>query len=415
MAHDVFISHSAKDKTVADAVCAALESEGIRCWIAPRDVLPSMEWSEAIIDAIEECRIMVLVFTANANASPQIRREVERAVNHGVAMLPVRIEDVLPGKGLEYFIGNVHWLDALKPPLDAHLKNLAGTIKILLARTEPGASSMAPQEVRLPASSGHGAGRGIPEVAGGRETALGPRHFWSSRASTWAAGTVAALLLVAVFVGVHFSSHPAPVALPQPVLPSVQGTPGPARPSGASPVTPGPQGTVKPAGASPGGTAGNATTLQNTMRILQGELSGAASVSFALVGQNRNDGSNLRQTKKLQFSNIVADPVQCRVSYHRKLWLNGSAQPSTDADSWFQLHGVTRVSVESLSQFLTELNAASGQPNLIVNSTTPPVAALTAFWPGGYNEITLPDMATANRAANTMKQAVKLCGGTLTN
>ncbi len=136
MPHDVFISHSAKDKVTADAVCAMLESNGIRCWIAPRDVLPSMEWGEAIIDAIEECRIMVLVFTANANDSPQIRREVERAVNHGVAILPVRIEDVLPGKGLEYFIGNVHWLDALTPPLEAHLRSLAGTIKMLLARME---------------------------------------------------------------------------------------------------------------------------------------------------------------------------------------------------------------------------------------------------------------------------------------
>ncbi len=137
MAHDVFISYSAKDKTTADAVCAMLESESIRCWIAPRDVLPSMEWGESIIDAIEQCRIMVLVFTANANASPQIRREIERAANHGIAILPLRVEDVLPGKSLQYFIGNVHWLDALTPPFEAHLKNLAGTIKIVLARMEP--------------------------------------------------------------------------------------------------------------------------------------------------------------------------------------------------------------------------------------------------------------------------------------
>jgi len=34
MAHDVFISYSAEDKPIADAVCAALEAEHIRCWIA---------------------------------------------------------------------------------------------------------------------------------------------------------------------------------------------------------------------------------------------------------------------------------------------------------------------------------------------------------------------------------------------
>jgi TPR repeat protein len=134
MAHDVFICHSAKDKTTADAVCAMLEANGVRCWIAPRDVMPGMEWSECIIEAIEECRIMVLVFTAHANESPQIRREIERAVNHGVAILPLRMEDILPGRALEYFIGNVHWLDALTPPLESHLKNLAGTVKVLLGR-----------------------------------------------------------------------------------------------------------------------------------------------------------------------------------------------------------------------------------------------------------------------------------------
>ena len=134
MAHDVFICHSAKDKTTADAVCAMLEANGVRCWIAPRDVTAGMEWSECIIDAIEECRVMVLVFTTNANESGQIRREIERAVNRGVAILPLRIEDILPARALEYFIGNVHWMDALTPPLESHLQNLAGTVKILLGR-----------------------------------------------------------------------------------------------------------------------------------------------------------------------------------------------------------------------------------------------------------------------------------------
>jgi hypothetical protein len=134
MAHDVFISHSVKDKTTADAMCAMLESEGIRCWIAPRDVTPGMEWGKCIIDAIRHARIMVLVFTANANASQQIRREVERAVHHDVIILPFRVENVVPDESLEYFIGNVHWLDALTPPLEAHLKNLSGTIKMLLGR-----------------------------------------------------------------------------------------------------------------------------------------------------------------------------------------------------------------------------------------------------------------------------------------
>src|SRR5713101_8280389 len=48
MAHDVFISYSSKDKPVADAVCAGLEGRGIRCWAAPRDILPGSDWGAAI-------------------------------------------------------------------------------------------------------------------------------------------------------------------------------------------------------------------------------------------------------------------------------------------------------------------------------------------------------------------------------
>ena len=75
MAHDVFISYSSKDKLTADAVCAALEANGIRCWIAPRDILPGSDWGEAIIDAIHACRAMLLIFSSNSNASAQINRE----------------------------------------------------------------------------------------------------------------------------------------------------------------------------------------------------------------------------------------------------------------------------------------------------------------------------------------------------
>jgi hypothetical protein len=138
MAHDVFISHSSKDKAYADEVCARLEAEGIRCWIAPRDILPGMAWGSSIVEAIEAARLMVLVFSANANSSPQIEREVERALNKQVTIVPLRIEPITPGKSLEYFLGTPQWLDAVAPPFEQHLEYIAQTIKVLLHRGEPG-------------------------------------------------------------------------------------------------------------------------------------------------------------------------------------------------------------------------------------------------------------------------------------
>jgi hypothetical protein len=132
MAHDVYISYSHVDKAAADAACATLERAGIRCWIAPRDITPGDEWSAAIIKAIDQCRAMVLIFSQNANTSRQIRREVERAITVGIPLVPVRIEDVVPTESLAYFMGTVHWLDAMTPPFENHLVKLADSLKALL-------------------------------------------------------------------------------------------------------------------------------------------------------------------------------------------------------------------------------------------------------------------------------------------
>jgi TIR domain len=67
VAHDVFISYSSRDKPTADATCAVLEQNGIRCWVAARDILPGMSWGGSIIDAINSARVMVLVFSDHAN------------------------------------------------------------------------------------------------------------------------------------------------------------------------------------------------------------------------------------------------------------------------------------------------------------------------------------------------------------
>lgn len=141
MAHDTFISYSNQDRTVADAAVAVLESRGIRCWIAPRNITPGLDWSEAIIDAIEHSAVMVLILSATANASPQIKREVERAVNRGIPIIPFRIEDVPLSKALEYFISSPHWLDAMTPPLEEHLQYLADTVQLLLERRGGGTGS----------------------------------------------------------------------------------------------------------------------------------------------------------------------------------------------------------------------------------------------------------------------------------
>ena len=132
MGHDVFISYSSKDKTIADAVCSVLEFEGIRCWIAPRDVKVGASYATEILAGINSARAMVLIFSANANVSQHIEREIERAAHRQIPIIPFRVEDIAPEKALEYFLSTPHWLDAFDPPLERHIHVLASQIKILL-------------------------------------------------------------------------------------------------------------------------------------------------------------------------------------------------------------------------------------------------------------------------------------------
>ena len=139
MGHDVFISYESSDKKIADAMCAALEAARIRCWIAPRDVLAGEVWSESLVLAIDRSRLLLLVYSETANGSPQVLREVERAVAKSLVILPFRVADAPFSKSFEYFLNACHWLDALSPPVEKHIAHLVKTVGLLLSRFDAGA------------------------------------------------------------------------------------------------------------------------------------------------------------------------------------------------------------------------------------------------------------------------------------
>lgn len=128
----VFISHATRDKAIADAICKTLESAGIRCWIAPRDIEPGADWTEGIMRGVTGCRVFVLVFSAHANDSDHVRREVARAFSSGQAVIPFRTEAIVPRDSLVYFLETVQWLDATVPPLQPHLTLLTERVRHLL-------------------------------------------------------------------------------------------------------------------------------------------------------------------------------------------------------------------------------------------------------------------------------------------
>ena len=157
MPRKIFVSYSQNDRDCAFELVARMEAQGFGCWIAPRDISPSADWAAEIIDAIAAAGVMVLVFSASSNHSPQVRREVERAVHKQIQILPFRIDDVLPSKSLEYFLSAQHWLDAFPPPREPHYSRLAAYLTTALSGHPKTQESNAPQTPAVPSAAIHAA------------------------------------------------------------------------------------------------------------------------------------------------------------------------------------------------------------------------------------------------------------------
>lgn len=116
MTHDVFISYSFQDQKIVEGLSAFLEENGIRCFIAYRDIPRGVVWAAAITEAIEQSKMMVVVFSDSFNKSPQVDREIELCAEEKKPILTFRIteHDFIGAK--KYYLKNLNWIDAFPDP-----------------------------------------------------------------------------------------------------------------------------------------------------------------------------------------------------------------------------------------------------------------------------------------------------------
>ncbi len=113
---DVFISyHAESSRSIVEAIVNKLESNGIRCWYAPRDVEGS--YAGSIAAAVNSCSVFVLVLNKAASESPHVLNELEMmswriSKNEPVRVIPLRIADEDISDDAKYYIRKLHWIDA---------------------------------------------------------------------------------------------------------------------------------------------------------------------------------------------------------------------------------------------------------------------------------------------------------------
>jgi len=158
--------------------------------------------------------------------------------------------------------------------------------------------------------------------------------------------------------------------------------------------------------APPSGSAGDGPSLEVTMSFIQDKLNELGRVAFAESLRAGGGGYTIHAV--YEYSNVIADASQCRISYHQKRWANGMLAPEDDHS--FSLRDVQEVVVRPYEQGANEDHAKSGPP--WVSTVTPAVTRLEVRRPhGSRNDFVFADSNLADRLAKALTHAVELCGG----
>ena len=128
-APDAFISYASGDAAVATALVEALERQGIRCWIAPRDVRAGALYADAIIRAINASRVFVLLLSGHSIASSHVGKEIERASSKHRPIIALRLDAEPLTPALEYFLSESQWVEASGGQIQAAVPKLLEAIR----------------------------------------------------------------------------------------------------------------------------------------------------------------------------------------------------------------------------------------------------------------------------------------------
>ena len=136
---DVFISYHMKSAgALVRQISGTLERDGISCWYAERDKKPGA-FAEKIVQAIEDCRVFLLVLNESAFHSAHVAAELALAFDRyahdsrQIELIPFLIDQIDVRKGsrrickiIRYYTVLFPFIDGV-PPDEAHIRALAET------------------------------------------------------------------------------------------------------------------------------------------------------------------------------------------------------------------------------------------------------------------------------------------------
>ena len=128
MSAEVFISYAAKDRDRVLGLVKRLRDAGVTVWIDQAGIDVSTMWSQEIVNAIRDCKVMLLSISPHSTESENVVKELALASERKKPIIPVYLEPAdIPGT-MEYQLAGIQRVEYFADNEDAAFRAMVRSL-----------------------------------------------------------------------------------------------------------------------------------------------------------------------------------------------------------------------------------------------------------------------------------------------
>ena len=140
---DVFISYSREDKDKVLELAARLRDAGVSIWIDQGGIDGAALWGEAIVNALESAKVLLLMVSESAARSHNVAKEVVLTSERKGNILPILLEPTIIPPSLKYPLAGIQQIEYFQGSEDEALKAILRSLQNLGVSIAPPPGSIA--------------------------------------------------------------------------------------------------------------------------------------------------------------------------------------------------------------------------------------------------------------------------------
>lgn len=202
---DVFISYCTADSQ-PPKIAAFLEQNGLRCWIAPRNIAPGTPYARAIIDGMEHSRVFLVFISSSSIKSEDVLNEIDNAHRMRKTIIPVFIERVEMSREFGYYLNKTQWINVFNDSRQQK-EQLLETLRDVLGSAPTPASDPSRQK---DSNKHKGASSSSRQTEGNKDGFSFKAIYKNKGCLVMVSLCVVAIIMIPVFFSMSSDSNPAP-------------------------------------------------------------------------------------------------------------------------------------------------------------------------------------------------------------